>query len=250
MPNLDIYLPMFSISLTSDPATINLDSYTPLTGDAVVDVNISTTLMQGIFKFQSDSIDINDVSINIIDVSLNDIKYKIVYSCANPILPLGIDFDTSSNVAVNAITNKPGLNKNLTYDYLRFLAHSLFGTYLGVDLFKNEETIRTSLNLKLKTALNNILTTANEVEMNNTDSTIMRNILLQILYNDPARVADITTLEIGVDPVTNKMWYKIPFLAGDKIYFNITIQPASNQSAATTGATVNNRVYLIRGTLV
>jgi alpha-tubulin suppressor-like RCC1 family protein len=247
---LDIYLPLFSLTITSDTASIYPENYTQLTGDATADVNISTTLMQNLFKFQSDSIDVNDVSINIIDVSLNDIKYKIVYSSANPILPLGIDFDTSSNVTVNAITNKLGLNKNLTYDYLRFLAQSLFGTYLGVSLFKNEETIRTSLNFKLKTALDNLLTTANEVEMNNTDSTIMRNILLQILHDDPARVADITTLEVGPDPVTNKMWYKIPFLSGDKIYFTITIQPSSNQSAATTGATVNNRVYLIRGTLV
>jgi alpha-tubulin suppressor-like RCC1 family protein len=247
---LDIYLPLFSLTITSDTASIYPETYTQLTGDATADVNISTTSMQNLFKFQSDSIDVNDVSINIIDVSLNDIKYKIVYSSANPILPLGIDFDTSSNVTVNAITNKLGLNKNLTYDYLRFLAQSLFGTYLGVSLFKNEETIRTSLNLKLKTALDNLLTTANEVEMNNTDSTIMRNILLQIIHDDPARVADITTLEVGPDPVTNKMWYKIPFLAGDKIYFTITIQPSSNQSAATTGATVNNRVYLIRGTLV
>jgi alpha-tubulin suppressor-like RCC1 family protein len=247
---LDIYLPLFSLTITSDTATIYPETYTQLTGDATADVNISTTLMQNLFKFQSDSIDVNDVSINIIDVSLNDIKYKIVYSSANHILPLGIDFDTSSNVTVNPVTNKFGLNKNLTYDYLRFLAQSLFGTYLGVSLFNNEETIRTSLNLKLKTALDNLLTTANEVEMNNTNSTIMRNILLQIIHDDPARVADITTLEVGADPVTNKMWYKIPFLAGDKIYFTVTIQPSSNQSAATTGATVNNRVYLIRGTLV
>jgi alpha-tubulin suppressor-like RCC1 family protein len=247
---LDIYLPLFSLIITSDTATIYPENYTQLTGDATVDVNISTTLMQNLFKFQSDSIDVNDVSLNIIDVSLNDIKYKIVYSSANPILPLGIDFDTSSNVTVNPVTNKFGLNKNLTYDYLRFLAQSLFGTYLGVSLFNNEETVRTSLNSKLKTALDNLLTTANEVEMNNTDSTIMRNILLQIIHDDPARVADITTLEVGPDPVTNKIWYKIPFQSGDKIYFTITIQPSSNQSAATTGATVNNRVYLIRGTLV
>jgi len=248
--SLDIYLPLFSLTITSNTATIYPETYAPLTGDATSDVNISTTLMQNLFKFQSDSIDINDVSINIVDVSLNDIKYKIVYSSANPILPLGIDFDTSSNITAGAITNKLGLNKNLTYDYLRFLAQSLFGTYLGVSLFLNEESIRTSLNLKLKTALDNLLTTANEIEMNNADSVIMRNILLQILHDDPARVANITTLEVGLDPITNKMWYKIPFQAGDKIYFTITIQPASNQSAVTTGATVNNRVYLIRGTLV
>ena len=103
MPALDIYLPLFSVTVTSDLATIYGETYTPLTGHATVDVDVSTSLMQSLFQFQTDSTDINDIS-------LNDIKYKVVYSSATPPLPLGIDIDTSSNVASGAIAGSAGLN--------------------------------------------------------------------------------------------------------------------------------------------
>lgn len=241
MSSLDIYLPLFSVTVTSDTATIYGETYPALTGDATVDVDIDTALMQSLFQFQSDSTDINDVSIN-------DIKYKVVYSSASPILPLGVDIDTSSNVAVGAIASNTGLNYNLTYDYVRFLAQSLFGTHLGTDLFNNESALRSSLNSKFKTALDDMLTTDNGVIKTSADDTYMRGALLQILNHMPERLSDITTLQVGT--VDGETWYKIPFVAGDKIYFNLTVQPAVDQSTATTGATVNNRVYLIRGTLV
>lgn len=241
MSSLDIYLPLFSVTVTSDTATIYGETYPALTGDATVDVDIDTSLMMNLFQFQSDSTDINDVSVN-------DIKYRVVYSSASPILPLGVDIDTSSNVAVGAIASNTGLNYNLTYDYVRFLAQSLFGTHLGTDLFNNESALRSSLNSKFKTALDDMLTTDNGVIKTSADDTYMRGALLQILNHLPERLSDITALEVAT--VNGEKWYKIPFVAGDKIYFNLTVQPATNQSAATTGATVNNRVYLIRGTLV
>ena len=154
MPALDIYLPLFSVTVTSDLATIYGEQPAALTGDATVDVDVSTTLMQEIFQFQTDSTDIDDIS-------LNDIKYKVVYTPSNPILPFGIDIDTSSNVASGAIAGSAGLNQNLTYDYLRHLADELFGTHLGVDLFNNEEAVRSALNLSFKTALDTMLTDDN-----------------------------------------------------------------------------------------
>jgi len=244
MASLDIYLPLFSLTVTSDSATIYGETYTPLTGDATADVDISTTLMQELFQFQTDSVDINDVSVN-------DIKYKVVYTPANPILPLGIDIDTSSNVSVDAIASNSGLNYNITYDYLRFLAQSLFGTHLGVDLFNNEAAVRTALNTKFKTALNTMLVDDNGVEYTYDQDSYMKSSLLQILNNAPARLTDISNnYTYGVDGVTGETWYKMPFLAGDKIYFNLTVNPAATQSADTTGAAVQPRVYLIRGTLV
>jgi hypothetical protein len=241
MSTLDIHLPLFSVTVTSDTATIYGEQYTALTGDATVDVDISTSLMMNLFQFQSDSVDINDISVN-------DIKYRVVYSSASPILPLGVDIDTSSNVAVGAIASNSGLNYNLTYDYVRFLAQELFGTHLGTDLFNNETALRSSLNSKFKIALDTMLTTDNEVVKTSADDTYMRGALLQILQHLPDRLADITTLQVGV--VNDETWYRMPFVAGDKIYFNLTVQPAANQSTATTGAAVSNRVYLIRGTLV
>lgn len=243
MSGLNIYLPLFSLTVTSDAATIYGQAYDPLGGDATVDVDVSTSLMQELFQFQTDSVDINDVSVN-------DIKYKVVYTASDPILPLGIDIDTSSNVA-NPIAGNSGLNYNLTYDYVRFLAQSLFGTHLGVDLFNNEAEVRAALNLKFKTALNNMLSTDNGVEYTYDQDSYMKASLLQILANAPQRLVDISNnYTYGVDGNTGETWYKMPFLAGDKIYFNLTVNPATNQSDVTTGASVGTRTYLIRGTLV
>jgi len=250
MASLDIYLPLFSLTITSDSATIYGETYTPLTGDATVDVNVSTTLMQNLFQFQTDSVDINDISVN-------DLKYKIVYTSADPILPLGIDYDTSSNVSVGAIASNSGLNYNLTYDYVRFLAQSLFGTHLGVDLFNNEASVRSSLNYKIKYEMDALLSSASGYEFpteysdGTSSNTVIREFLLQIINNAPERLVDISNnYTYGVDGTTGETWYKMPFLAGDKIYIKIIINPASNQSASTTGATVNTRTYIIRGTLV
>jgi hypothetical protein len=243
MPALDIYLPLFSVTVTSDLATIYGETYTPLTGHATVDVDVSTSLMQSLFQFQTDSTDINDIS-------LNDIKYKVVYSSATPPLPLGIDIDTSSNVASGAVSGSAGLNQNLTYDYLRHLADELFGTHLGVDLFNNEEQVRSELNLRFKTALDTMLTNDNGDERHSGEDTYMRASLLQIIKNAPERLNNIPSLEVGQDATTNETWYKTPFLAGDKIYFNLTVNPAATQGSSTTNATVAQRIYLIRGTLV
>lgn len=243
MPALDIYLPLFSVTVTSDLATIYGESYQALTGDATADVDVSTTLMQELFQFQTDSTDINDISVN-------DIKYKVVYTSAVPPLPLGIDIDTSSNVSVSAIASNSGLNYNVTYDYVRHLALELFGTHLGVDLFNNEETVRSELNLRFKTALDTMLAADNGVERHSGEDTYMRASLLQILKNAPERLADITTYEVGVDGVSGETWYKTPFLAGDKLYFNLTVNPAATQSESTTGAAVTTRTYLIRVTLI
>jgi hypothetical protein len=207
--------------------------------------------MQSLFQFQTDSTDINDIS-------LNDIKYKVVYTSSDPISPLGIDIDTSSNVSSGAIANTAGLNQNLTYDYVRFLAFKLFGTHLGVDLFNNEATLRSSLNYKFKYQLDYILSNSTGYEFptdfvdpnNGITGTVMSSILFQIINNSPERLADITAYEVGVDATSGETWYKMPLLAGDKIYFRLTVEPHVDQSTTTTNATVTNRVYLIRGTLV
>jgi hypothetical protein len=243
MSALDIYLPLFSVSVTSELATIYGEQYQALEGDAVADVDVSTTLMQSLFQFQTDSTDINDIS-------LNDIKYKVVYTPAVPPLPLGIDIDTSSNVSVDAIPGSTGLNKNITYDYLRHLALELFGTHLGVDLFNNEEHVRTTLNSNFKSALNTMLVNANGTERNSGEDTYMRASLLQIIHYAPERLQNITNLAVGIDATSGETWYKTPFAVGDKIYFNLTVEPAATQGSSTTNATVTTRIYTIRGTLV
>jgi hypothetical protein len=95
-----------------------------------------------------------------------------------------------------------------------------------------------------------MLSTDNGVERHSGEDTYMRASLLQIIKFAPERLADITTYEVGVDGTSGETWYKTPFLAGDKIYFNLTVNPHADQDTATTGATVTPRVYLIRGTLV
>jgi hypothetical protein len=241
MSALDIYLPLFSVAVTSDLATIHGEEFQELQGHATADVDISTTLMQSLFQFQTDSTDIDDIS-------TNDIKYKVVYTSALPPLPLGIDIDTSSNVFSGAVSNTGGLNQNITYDYLRHLADQLFGTHLGVDLFNNESQVRSELNLRFKTALDAKLSADHGIEKHAGEDSYMRASLLQIIRFAPERLGNITDYLVG--EVDGRSWYKTPFMAGDKIYFNLTVDAHDDQDTATTGAQVSQRIYLIKGTLV
>ena len=93
------------------------------------------------FQYQTDSVDINDVV-------ANDVKFRVVYADA-PNAPLGMDIDESTEVVEGAIDGTAG-NKNITYDYTRYLALKLFNTHLGVDLFNNEEELRDDLNTSFK----------------------------------------------------------------------------------------------------
>lgn len=114
--------------------------------------------MLNVFKFQSDSFDVNNVD-------ASDIKYY-VYMNAWPA-------DLSLNPAnAHTLGNTPILTNSadvvakrnfVKHDFVRYLAYKLFNTAYGVDLFSNEDELLSDLVTKGATAASNIITALNTV---------------------------------------------------------------------------------------
>jgi hypothetical protein len=65
------------------------------------------------------------------------------------------------------------------------------------------------------------------------------------MQNDPQRL-DLSGNAFDADASGN--WYKMPFVAGDKLYFPITITSPTSQSdlVGLRSVTIENRTYLIK----
>ena len=211
------------------------------------------------------------------DVSANDILYRVYYNAADSSnAPLSSLFVSGAIVTATAPNTNPyNLNRRyLPQDYLRFLALRLFNTTKGVDLFANETQVLMSVDERCKVALNARLSaltgeTPGAIARDRSDfkvtmdvtspdgpSTIIagtldttanpsKKILRQIMQNDAQRL-DLTGAAFGADASGN--WYKMPFVAGDKLYFPITIQAPANQGSLVgpRDVTIENRTYLMK----
>jgi len=245
----DFYLGQLSITTTSDLATLPGMLVDPMSGDATVNITtVSATTMRNLFTFGTDSIDINDV------VS-EDLLYRVNWT-DNSNNPLNIDIDLSANVITGNIVS--GLsNQNMTYDYVRYIALRLFSTANGVDLFNNETTLRYSLKSKFNVTLNNKLLELEALGSqtdNDTDDNPARTALKQILQHAPSRFIDISSnlyygpgADLNGNPISI---YKVPFLSGDRVYFNVIVDAAENQhTIVNREVAIPPRTYLLKLTL-
>jgi len=236
MANLDFYLPQLDVSVNSLSALLLGESSTVFSGDATVAVDIPLENAMNIFRFQTDSTDIDNIT-------ANDIKYKVVYTGAGN-TDMAFDIDTSSSVIVNSI-HSGAANNNATYDYVRYLALKLFNTHLGVDLFSNETQLRTTLRDDFSTSFDSnmtILDAAGETDASGNSAS--KTILNQIIYDQPTRLNDISQFALGDN------WYKSPLVAGDILYFRLTVKAAADQNTLTSVVAIPDRVYLIKATLI
>ena len=234
------------------------------------EILVSKTVVQELFQYWTDSIDMTDVS-------ANDILYRVYYNAADSSnAPLSSLFVSGAIVTATAPNTNPyNLNRRyLPQDYLRFLALRLFNTTKGVDLFANETQVLMSVDERCKVALNARLSaltgeTPGAIARDRSDfkvtmdvtspdgpSTIItgtldttanpsKKILRQIMQNDAQRL-DLTGAAFGADASGN--WYKMPFVAGDKLYFPITITSPVNQDdlVGPRSVTIEDRTYLIK----
>ena len=234
------------------------------------EILVSKTVVQELFQYWTDSIDMTDVS-------ANDILYRVYYNAADSSnAPLSSLFVSGAIVTATAPNTNPyNLNRRyLPQDYLRFLALRLFNTTKGVDLFANETQVLMSVDERCKVALNARLSaltgeTPGAIARDRSDfkvtmdvtspdgpSTIIagtldttanpsKKILRQIMQNDAQRL-DLTGAAFGADASGN--WYKMPFVAGDKLYFPITITSPVNQDdlVGPRSVTIEERTYLIK----
>jgi hypothetical protein len=234
MSSLNFYLPQLDVSVNSVPALLFGEESTPFSGQATVFVDIPLENAMNIFQFYSDSTDINNVT-------ANDIKYKVVYTGVG-ITDMPFDIDTLSEVDTGAI-HSGASDKNLTYDYVRYLAEELFNTHLGVDLFSNETELRTTLRDNFSISFDSNMTRLHAVETDDSENSPSKTILNQIIDNVPERLNDIYSLAVGNN------WFKSPLVLGDILNFRLTVKAAAGQNTVTTVAAIEDRVYLIKATL-
>jgi len=154
---------------------------------------------------------------------------------------------------------------NVSKDFIRDIAHQLFGTYLGADLFTNEDSVVANINTEcdtVATSIKSLLTSIDQISGDATKMTadsagnkfkkddssvsnISRELLNQLITAAPARFVDIKT-DYKYN-ATEDGFYKIPILAGDTITFKLTIQSSPNQTTVvrTGPTTMQVRTYTV-----
>jgi hypothetical protein len=249
----------FTLSGLNQEFTLGVSGELAAAAAAVLDVsatavyNIKLSDMLNVFKFQSDSFDVNDTD-------ASDIKYYVFSE--NPEWPTNLVLNPAnadmSGTPIFATGGDIAANKNkVKHDFVRYLAQQLFNTPYGVDLFSNEDALLSDLVSKgatahtaIKTALAAVNTTA--AGLANTDANglkyatnaltgetnFSRELLRQVAYAAAPRFFAISNIS-GVQ--------SIPLQADDTINFKVSISPATNQHELTSRTNpFNARVYQIR----
>jgi hypothetical protein len=238
MSGMNFYLAQLSFGVTSSSATLSGVDSTELSADATAEIDVPVGVIQNLFNFTTDSTDIDDVT-------ATDILYRVSYTAADPVNPLGMDIDTAATVTANPV-HAGASNNNLTYDYVRYLAQELFNTHFAVDLFDNEEQLRSDLLSASKTQLNiKLLELVAEGVTDGSGNSPSKTLLSQIFNSDKQRLSNIAD-----NYPTGDGWYKMPVLQDDKIYFVLTVAAASGQNNLTGVNSINNRTYLIKVNVV
>jgi hypothetical protein len=218
----------------------------------VANYNVKLSDMRNVFKFQTDSFDVNNVD-------ASDIKYY-VYMNAWPA-------DLSLNPAnAHTLSSEPILSNSadvvakrnfVKHDFVRYLALRLFNTAYGVDLFSNETELLSDLVTKGATAAGSIITALKAVDQAsaargeaphkysendlNGTSNFSRELLRQVAHYAPARFASISDIS-GIQ--------SIPLENDDTISFKVSITAAPNQHTLTSRpSAIETRTYKIKLTL-
>jgi uncharacterized protein YjbI with pentapeptide repeats len=211
-----------------------------------------TSDLRKIFQFQTDAININDLS-------SQDLKYYVNMNAWPEFFDLNpanamMDQDLSSGLlSVNPIAFVEGNGQKYSPtkmfvkdDFIRYLALSLFGTYSGVDLFNNKQSLEDnvqaqcdgsarghswydisaslySVDMTLGTnpgLLTDISGLKYMTRYTMTPNNLCRELMNQIGYADPNRFSNI---------ISTANMQPVPFYDGDSISFVLSIRPAPGQ---------------------
>lgn len=305
----------FNITIDASTATLYGTSADGFTADVTAYFNVPYKTLSNLFRFSSDAFDITDAS-------NTDIKYLLNYRGRKFSVPVTTPpnyydasaSDPSGNTEFLGSTDASGYpvplsadwlqetkctagsdivytggtafatNTSVTYEYPRYIAYNLFNTWLGVDLFNNEEAIRNDLNIQARTALNNTLVDlydlswcdASYVTINNSlqphpSSAILHQIMKDNKLSD--RLNKLNGYFIpsasypspnGFDSSNNPTGpatdsssnddipvFNMPIIAGDVFNFKLTINAATDQISSIFGAVapiskIDKRTYKIQ----
>ena len=251
--NIDFVLKqLYSKAYASLLATIPTEQIATLDASSTGVFYMKTSDLRNIFQFQTDAININDLSSQDMKYYVNMQYWPALFEL-NPANAM-MDQDLSSGLlSVNPISTmeRDGTQYSPTKmfvkdDYIRYLAQELFGTYSGVDLFNNKQSLEDNIQdqcdgsapghswydishaLYSVASINGtnpgLLTDVSGLKYMTrytiTSNNLCRELMNQIGSADPNRFTQI--LE------TTEM-QPVPFYDGDSISFLLTIKPAPNQ---------------------
>ena len=207
--------------------------------------------MRNVFKFQTDSFDIDDLSAN--DIRYYVFKNKLPLSAK--LNPSHSMIDVSGASGMMGTTGMFDSNKSLLkHDFTRYIAYKLFNTIHGVDLFNNESDLLENLAYhgevirnEIENKLQDISTTSSDATMpidnsgnhyltnaHNTNANISRELIRQIAGLRKNRFSSISdTSDIQ----------SVPLIENDSFNISITINPAENQHSLTGVSAIAARVY-------
>ena len=249
-----------------------------ISGDAVAVFVAKTSDIKKVFQFQTDAVNINDVSSQDMKFYVDMSQWPNGPNSANMLVlnPANamMDFPSYSSGAIASI-NKLGEpyehNKMLVkHDFIRYIAQKMFNTYQGVDIFNNQLELSQNIEavcdgsasghswFDISAALYKVSTNGSheglETDANGekymtvgttSDANLSRELFLQIVGNQPNRLETLV-----LDSPDRQA---IPFVTGDSINFKLTVTPAPGQEtvAGLTGiATIPARTYVIKLLLV
>ena len=267
MSGLQFHVQALNVSIDASAALLSPADDVSFNAHVTANFDVPASVVQSLFRFQTDAIDITDAS-------ATDIKYAMSYETTLDVVdgapvPLSVDWINNTLCTAGDSTFVAGtsgaIETAVPFEYMRYLAQRLFNTHLGVDLFNNEEDVRSNLNLASRTALDAKLlelTALNYVDIDNIDlsgnnhpSYIM---LSKIIQSAPTRLVDLSANIIPANSAENAESFdvfKMPLLAGDSIIFKLTVNADSQQAAVvdptgSEGVTVPERTYKIVMTVV
>ena len=238
--------------LTSS-ATVPLQT-SSFSSDAIVTLNTSVSAadLQNTFFFRSD------------DPILSDASFVYYYVDSSKWLGFNDTLNPKNGVVT---TNEYVLNDTIGKDFIRHLAAGLFGTYLGADLFTNEDVVNADINIKCDEIATNISNKIAALDLssgtftdliadvsgnkylpdNTSEENLGREMFNQLITAAPSRFVGINNLATGYTyNGVDDGYYKMPIVAGDSITFKVVLQPADGQSAAVlTGGTATERAYKV-----
>jgi uncharacterized protein YjbI with pentapeptide repeats len=225
------------------------------TTDATAVFYVRLSDMTDIFKYQSDSADVNDVS-------ATDIKYYVFnrkWPAELKINPSHAMLNKAESTGILGTAQLFEADKALVkHDFVRYLALKLFNTIHGVDLFVNETDLQEnatyygeSIRHNIHEIMSGISTTSSNESMAydasgnkyltnsaSGNTNLCRELMRQIAASVASRFYNN-----GADNTGMKM---VPLREEDTITFKVTIQAAATQNVLTGVTDIPSRSYTIK----
>jgi hypothetical protein len=211
--------------------TLDTSQVSNIVADSTVEVNCDIVHFLTTFKFNTDSIDMDDVSANDIEYFTFDENWVHNEGSGNYV------FENPMTKTVTEGTFVVG--ENMSKNMLRHIADKKFNTYHAVDLFKNEnELLEEIVNTGITKILRGLKTQVTESKHTNTTGSteadnecgISKTLLKQILFVDATRVSDQISKYKEENGINSNSIISIPVVHGDKIAFKVVVNSVNTDA--------------------